>query len=91
VVFNCTGLGAGALFGDPEIEPVRGQLVVLLPQPEVTYNLLGVGGPTYMFPRHDGVVLGGTFDHGVATTEPDAAITAQILARHKAMFARLKS
>ena len=55
VVFNCTGLGAGALFGDSELEPVRGQLVVLLPQPEVTYNLLA--GRAYMFPRHDGIVL----------------------------------
>ena len=89
VVFNCTGLGAAALFGDPELEPVRGQLVVLLPQPEVTYNLLA--GRSYMFPRHDGVVLGGTFDHGVSTTEPDPAITARILAGHKALFARLKA
>ena len=89
VVFNCTGLGAGALFGDPELEPVRGQLVVLLPQPEVTYNLLA--GRAYMFPRHDGIVLGGTFDHGVWTTEPDPAITARILADHKALFARMRA
>jgi len=89
VVFNCTGLGAGALFGDPELEPVRGQLVVLLPQPEVTYNLLA--GRAYMFPRHDGVVLGGAFDHGVWATEPDPAITARILADHKALFARMRA
>ncbi|THD77645.1 MAG: FAD-binding oxidoreductase [Phenylobacterium sp.] len=89
VVFNCTGLGAGALFGDKELEPVRGQLVVLLPQPEVTYNLLS--GPSYMFPRHDGIVLGGTFDHGVWETQPQPDITARILARQKALFARMKT
>ena len=89
VIFNCTGLGAGVLFGDKEIEPVRGQLVVLLPQPEVTYNL--IAGPSYMFPRSDGVVLGGTFDHGVWETKPQPDITARILARQKALFARMQT
>jgi D-amino-acid oxidase len=89
VIFNCTGLGAGALFGDKQIEPVRGQLVVLLPQPEVNYNL--ISGPSYMFPRSDGIILGGTFDHGVWETEPQPDITKLILARHKALFARMKA
>jgi len=53
----------------------------------VTYNLLS--GPAYMFPRSDGVVLGGTFDHGVWETQPQPDITARILARHKALFARM--
>jgi glycine/D-amino acid oxidase-like deaminating enzyme len=88
VVFNCTGLGARALFGDTDLEPVRGQLVVLLPQPEVTYNL--ISGVSYMFPRSDGVVLGGTYDHGVWDTAPNADVTARILARHKALFARMQ-
>jgi glycine/D-amino acid oxidase-like deaminating enzyme len=88
VVFNCTGLGTKALFGDDQLEPVRGQLVVLLPQPEVTYNLLG--GGAYMFPRSDGIVLGGTFDHGVWETEPQPDITARILAMNQAMFERMR-
>jgi D-amino-acid oxidase len=40
LIFNCTGLGARALFNDAELTPVRGQLTVLLPQPEVTYSTL---------------------------------------------------
>jgi glycine/D-amino acid oxidase-like deaminating enzyme len=84
VVFNCTGLGAGALFGDREIVPVKGVLVVLLPQPEVTYNILGGGG--YMFPRRDGVVLGGTFDRGDWTLTPEPEAVARILSRHAALF-----
>jgi glycine/D-amino acid oxidase-like deaminating enzyme len=84
VVFNCTGLGAGALFGDAEIMPVKGVLVVLLPQPEVTYNILGGGG--YMFPRADGIILGGTFDRGDWTLEPEPDEVARILTRHKALF-----
>jgi glycine/D-amino acid oxidase-like deaminating enzyme len=59
VIFNCSGLGARALFDDQKLTPVRGQLEILLPQPEIDYCYLGDG---YMFPRSDGIVLGGTFD-----------------------------
>ena len=59
IIFNCSGLGARALFGDEKLTPARGQLEVLLPQPEVDYCYLG---PGYMFPRSDGIILGGTFD-----------------------------
>jgi glycine/D-amino acid oxidase-like deaminating enzyme len=59
VIFNCSGLGARALFGDQTLTPIRGQLEILLPQPEIDYCYLGSG---YMFPRSDGIVLGGTFD-----------------------------
>ena len=38
LIFNCTGLGARALFDDQKLGPVRGQLEVLLPQPEVDYE-----------------------------------------------------
>ena len=68
VVFNCTGLGARDLFGNFELVPVKGQLVVLLPQPEVTYNMIGDG--IYAFPRHDGVLLGGTEQRDVLEPRP---------------------
>ena len=35
LVVNCTGLGAKALFGDPDLIPLKGQLTVLVPQPEI--------------------------------------------------------
>src|SRR5262249_15752934 len=69
VTFNCTGLGARTLFNDQKLEPVRGQLEILLPQPEIDYCYLSSG---YMFPRHDGIILGGTFDHGDWSLEPRA-------------------
>src|SRR5688500_182591 len=59
VIFNCTGLGSRALFGDQKLIPMRGQLVVLLPQPEIDYCYIAGG---HMFPRSDGIILGGTFD-----------------------------
>lgn len=74
VVFNCTGLGARALFGDEGLEPMRGQLVVLLPQPEIDYAYSLDNG--YMFPRPDGLLLGGTFERG----QWDAVTTPQGIA-----------
>jgi D-amino-acid oxidase len=88
VVFNCTGLGARDLFGDFELIPVKGQLVVLLPQPEVTYNMIGDG--IYAFPRHDGVLLGGTEQRGVWSLAPDQADVARVLIEQKRVFASLR-
>lgn len=84
LVFNCTGLGARQLFGDTELQPVRGQLAVLLPQPEVRYAFAGEAG--YMFPRADGILLGGTFERDVWDTTPDSADIARIVESHKRLF-----
>ena len=89
-VFNCTGLGAKALFGDDGMEPVRGQLVVLAPQPEVDYNL-HAAPQWYMFPRTDGIVLGGTFERGNWSLEPDPATTARILEGNARAMAALRT
>ncbi|HET9352774.1 MAG TPA: FAD-dependent oxidoreductase [Sphingomicrobium sp.] len=85
LVFNCTGLGARQLFGDQELQPVRGQLAVLLPQPEVRYAFAGEAG--YMFPRADGILLGGTFERDVWDTTPDPADIARIVRSHQRLFA----
>ena len=87
VIFNCTGLGARALFGDQKLEPVRGQLEVLLPQPEIDYCYLSSG---YMFPRRDGIVLGGTFDHGEWSLAPKPEQAAAILEGHAEIMKGLK-
>ncbi|MDQ6894813.1 MAG: FAD-binding oxidoreductase [Acidobacteriota bacterium] len=84
VVINCTGLGAKALFGDDELVPVKGQLTFLLPQPEVDYAILN--GELYMFPRSDGILLGGTHDRGVWTLDVDLAAKQRILAGHRTFF-----
>jgi D-amino-acid oxidase len=83
LVFNCTGLGARDLFGDQELRPVRGQLVILEPQPEVRYAYLGDG---YMFPRADGILLGGTYEVDQWDPTPQPADIDRILAVHKRFF-----
>ena len=84
LVFNCTGLGAKALFGDEELIPIRGQLTILLPQPEVTYATLYEN--TYMFSRRDGVLLGGTHEMGDWNLQPDPATRAAILTKQARLF-----
>jgi D-amino-acid oxidase len=88
VIFNCTGLGSRALFDDEELIPVRGQLEVLLPQPEIDYCYLSSG---YMFPRRDGIILGGTWDHGDWSLAPNAEQANGILEIHAGIMKGLKS
>jgi D-amino-acid oxidase len=84
LIFNCTGLGSRDLFGDQELRPIRGQLAILEPQPEIRYAALGEFG--YMFPRGDGILLGGTFERDVFDPTPDPAAIARIIERHKRFF-----
>ncbi|HEX8062214.1 MAG TPA: FAD-dependent oxidoreductase [Allosphingosinicella sp.] len=85
LVFNCTGLGSRDLFGDKQLHPVRGQLAILLPQPEVRYAFAGQAG--YMFPRADGILLGGTFEPDQWEAAPQPADIARIVASHRELFA----
>ncbi len=88
IIFNCTGLGARELFKDKQLEPVRGQLEVLLPQPEIDYCYLS--GSAYMFPRRDGIILGGTFDHGNWSLDVNPEQTNRILNVHMEIMKGLK-
>jgi glycine/D-amino acid oxidase-like deaminating enzyme len=84
LVFNCTGLGSRDLFNDQDLRPARGQLAILEPQPEVQYAF--TGGPGYMFPRPDGIILGGTFELDQWDTTPDPATITRIVGNHKRFF-----
>jgi D-amino-acid oxidase len=84
LIFNCTGLGSRELFGDTELRPARGQLAILEPQPEVRYAF--TGDPGYMFPRPDGIILGGTFELDQWDAVTDPATIARILASQKRFF-----
>jgi len=87
VIFNCTGLGSRALFNDEELTPVRGQLEILLPQPEIDYCYLSSG---YMFPRRDGIILGGTWDHDDWSLTPNPEQATEILEAHIEIMKGLK-
>jgi glycine/D-amino acid oxidase-like deaminating enzyme len=84
VVFNCTGLGSASLFGDNELIPIKGQLVVLVPQAEVNYTAAG------MMPRSDGIVLGHVSQRGNSSLDVDEAARDRVLNNAIAFFASMK-
>ena len=88
LVFNCTGLGSRDLFGDQELQPVRGQLAILEPQPDIRYAYTGSSG--YMFPRADGILLGGTFEFDTWDATPQPKDIADIIAAHKRFFSSFR-
>ncbi len=61
---------------------------MLLPQPEIDYCYLSGSG--YMFPRQDGIILGGTWDRDRWSLEPDAEQTTGILEAHAEVMKGLK-
>ncbi|HVY55433.1 MAG TPA: FAD-dependent oxidoreductase, partial [Thermodesulfobacteriota bacterium] len=81
LIMNCTGLGSYFLFGDRELEPVKGQLIVLIPQPEIDYITLAKNSGIYMIPRSDGIMLGGSRDYGNWSMAPDPEVTERIFTK----------
>jgi glycine/D-amino acid oxidase-like deaminating enzyme len=74
VVINCPGYGARSLWRDTSIVPVRGQITLLPPQPEVKYSV--IYRDVLMLSRRDGIVVqslrgGDMRGYGVDTETPD--------------------
>ncbi|MDQ8181292.1 FAD-dependent oxidoreductase [Pelagicoccus sp. SDUM812005] len=69
VIVNATGLGSKTLFGDTQMHPVRGQLTVLIPQPELNYSFSN--NDAYVIPRRDGVVIGSNQNGIIDSTDLD--------------------
>ena len=85
VVVNCTGLGAGQIFGDPKVVPIKGHLVLVKAQPELDY--LYSSGETYVFPRKDHVVVGGSYEPDPDDDKVDEVIIQKILRLARSTFA----
>jgi glycine/D-amino acid oxidase-like deaminating enzyme len=97
IIVNCTGLGSKALFGDEELVPLKGQLVVLVPQAEVNYATNGgknlpptPGIGIHMMPRRDGIILGGTAERGVWTMEPNEEERRRVVEGHIQLFTAMR-
>ena len=84
-IINCAGLAARELVGDELIYPIRGQIVKLPPGGMEEFVLVQETDdhpePSYIIPRADGIVCGGTAQPYQWDTTPDAATTKAILRR----------
>jgi D-amino-acid oxidase len=92
VVVLAAGLATGRLIGDDTGVPVQGQ-VVRLADPGLTDWVLDEDDPaglTYVVPRGDDVVCGGTAVEGVTGVEPDPAVEAAVLERACALVPALR-
>jgi D-amino-acid oxidase len=91
LVVNCAGLGAQEMVGDASMAPIRGQ-VLRVRNPGLDRFFLDEDDPegvTYIVPRSEDCVLGGTADEGAWETEPDPGTAAAILRRCSALEPRL--
>ncbi|GAB2666880.1 FAD-dependent oxidoreductase [Kribbella swartbergensis] len=92
VVVNCTGLGARLTAADPTVIPVRGQ-VMTVAQCGVTEWLIADRAPddlTYVIPRENDIVVGGTSEPGNWNLAVDPATADQILTRAAELVPQLR-
>lgn len=89
VVVNASGLGARELAGDPTLVAIQGQVARVQAPHVTTAVLVESDPPTYVIPRPDGVVVGGTAVRGAEDVVPDHAVEADILRRAAAEEPRL--
>ena len=88
LVVNATGLGARHFGQDPSVHPVRGQVVVV-DQVGLDRWVLDGSEVTYVVPRTDEIVLGGTAEEGEWSRTPDPLVAEQVLARATALVPEL--
>ena len=90
-VVDCAGLGAAELCGDDTLYPVRGQVAVLAGSVAHAWIDDTAARPSYVIPRGDEVVVGGTAQHHDRRGEADAGDRDAMLATAGAQFAALRT
>lgn len=80
LLVNCTGAWAKYVTPDPEVFPIRGQ-TLLVDAPHIREGAMRASDDTYLFPRADGLLLGGIYQHGSWRQAVDAEQTRDIFER----------
>jgi D-amino-acid oxidase len=93
IAVNCSGFGARDLVPDPDLVPIRGDLIVV-DNPGIDEFYAEETGESpdliYILPQEDQVILGGTAVHGDSNVRPDAATAEAVLRRCAAVEPRLE-
>jgi D-amino-acid oxidase len=92
LVINCAGIGARELVNDREIYAGRGQVVRIAKQDlnQVIGDASQHERPTYIVPRENDCVLGGSFDERQEDLLPQSDLTESIMWRCQELEPRLK-
>lgn len=83
LVVNCSGLGSRALLNDLALYPLRGQ-IIRVARNTTENSFLFDDTPdttTYIIPRSQDIILGGTIQKDNWSLEPDEATAAEIMER----------
>lgn len=88
LVVNASGIGSRLLAADLSVFPVRGQ-VVHVEQVGLERWILDGAGLTYVVPRSQDIVVGGTDEEGEWSRTPDPAAASAILDRAKVLVPEL--
>lgn len=80
LLVNCSGAWARQVAADPAVYPIRGQSVVL-DAPDITQGYMNDHSFTYLFPRGDGLLVGGIAEPHIWDMEINPRQTAEIIAR----------
>ncbi|MET9274347.1 FAD-dependent oxidoreductase [Kribbella sp. NPDC003557] len=93
LVVNCTGLGARLTASDPTVTPIRGQVLTVEPC-GLTEWLIADRSPdemTYVIPRPNDVVVGGTSQPGDWNLTVDPTTSSEILERAAELVPQLRT
>lgn len=93
LVVNCAGVWAGELVGDTAVSPIRGQIIRLKKPaglPDEIVHMDDVEHSTYIVPRSQDCILGGSKHKGDWRLESDPELAKNILARCVAIQPLLK-
>ena len=80
LLVNCSGVWSQQIADDPTVYPIRGQSLVM-DAPDVTKGYMNDSSFTYLFPREDGLLIGGIAEPHVWDMCIDAGQSAEIRAR----------
>ena len=80
LLVNCSGIGARQLADDAAVYPMRGQ-TMLIDAPDIALGYMDNERVDHIFPRVDGVLIGGVKLDGDWRRELDPAISADIIRR----------
>lgn len=89
IIVNCTGLGSKTLFDDQELVPIKGQLTVCIPQPEVNYRAFG--RDANINPRSDGITVGNMMERGNWSLEPNQDVIKRNVEAAMKFFAAMRT